>query len=129
MYANASFYGCGFASWQDTWYTGSGANTYAVDSIIYGQTDCRYLWAFHYIFNTLIILARPLWIWKSVRFMLQQGRGAHRFGSWFQSVTLANRACGGGITAWRGTPGTRNGVYIADSRIIRVSLRVSSERT
>ncbi|KIJ62685.1 carbohydrate esterase family 8 protein [Hydnomerulius pinastri MD-312] len=85
MYANASFYGCAFASWQDTWYTGHGAYTYAVDSIIYGQTD--------YLFG---------------------------FGTaWFQSVTLANRACGGGITAWQGTNGTRNGAYIADSRIIR----------
>lgn len=45
------------------------------------------------------------------------------FCSWFQSGTLANRACGGGITAWQGTPGTANGVYIADSNIIRVSLR------
>lgn len=83
--ANASFYGCTFASWQDTWYTGYGANTYAVDSIIYGQTD--------YLF------------------------GCGTF--WFQSGTLANRACGGGITAWQGTPGTSNGVYIADSNIIR----------
>ncbi|KAF8558296.1 carbohydrate esterase family 8 protein [Imleria badia] len=83
--ANASFYGCTFASWQDTWYTGYGANTYAVDSIIYGSTD--------YLFGYGI--------------------------AWFQSVTLANRACGGGITAWMGTPGTHNGVYIADSSIIR----------
>ncbi|EGN98149.1 carbohydrate esterase family 8 protein [Serpula lacrymans var. lacrymans S7.3] len=85
MYANASFYGCAFASYQDTWYTGHGASTYAVDSIIYGQTD--------YLFG---------------------------FGTaWFQSVTLANRACGGGITAWQGTNDTRYGAYISDSRIIR----------
>ncbi|OAX32132.1 pectin lyase-like protein, partial [Rhizopogon vinicolor AM-OR11-026] len=84
-YANASFYGCVFASWQDTWYTGSGAYTYAFDSIIYGQTD--------YLF----------------------GYGT----AWFQNVTLANRACGGGITAWQGTSGTKNGAYIADSKIIR----------
>ncbi|KAG2130656.1 carbohydrate esterase family 8 protein [Suillus bovinus] len=84
-YANASFYGCTFASYQDTWYTGSNASTYVVDSIIYGQTD--------YLFG---------------------------FGmAWFQNVILANRACGGGITAWRGTSGTRNGAYIADSKIIR----------
>ncbi|KAI9462267.1 carbohydrate esterase family 8 protein [Boletus coccyginus] len=83
--SNASFYGCTFASWQDTWYTGHGANTYVVDSIIYGQTD--------YLFGSGI--------------------------AWFQSVTLANRACGGGITAWKGEPGTRQGVYIANSRIIR----------
>ncbi|KAG1743204.1 carbohydrate esterase family 8 protein [Suillus paluster] len=38
-HVNASFYGCTFASYQDTWYTGSGAYTYAVDSIIYGSTD------------------------------------------------------------------------------------------
>lgn len=43
------------------------------------------------------------------------------FYSWFQSVTLANRAPGGSITAWAGTPGTTNGVYIVDSKIIRVS--------
>lgn len=39
-YANASFYGCTFASYQDTWYTGRNASTYVVDSIIFGQTDC-----------------------------------------------------------------------------------------
>ncbi|KAF9221521.1 carbohydrate esterase family 8 protein [Gyrodon lividus] len=89
-YANASFYGCAFASYQDTWYTGRNASTYVVDSIIYGQTD--------YLFG---------------------------FGTaWFQSVTLANRACGGGIAAWKGTnlttaPGNRYGAYISDSRIIR----------
>ena len=40
-YANASFCGCAFASYQDTWYTGRGASTYVVDNIIYGQTDCK----------------------------------------------------------------------------------------
>ncbi|KAG1744844.1 carbohydrate esterase family 8 protein [Suillus lakei] len=85
IYANVSFYGCTFASWQDTWYSGHGVHSYTVDSIIYGQTD--------YLFG---------------------------FGmAWFQNVILANRACGGGITAWQGTTGTRNGAYIADSKIIR----------
>ncbi|KAF8817161.1 carbohydrate esterase family 8 protein [Phlegmacium glaucopus] len=89
-YANASFYGCSFASYQDTWYTGRNANTYVVDSIIYGQTD--------YIF----------------------GYGT----AWFQNTVLANRACGGGLVAWKGTnltdaPGNRFGAYIADSSIIR----------
>ncbi|KAG1743206.1 carbohydrate esterase family 8 protein [Suillus paluster] len=84
-YTNASFYGCVFASYQDTWYTGSGAYTYAVDSIVYGSTD--------YLF----------------------GYGT----AWFQNVTFANRACGGGLAAWQGTSGTKNGVYIADSKIIR----------
>ncbi|KAK7464914.1 hypothetical protein VKT23_006122 [Stygiomarasmius scandens] len=89
-YANASFYGCSFASFQDTWYTGRNASTYVVDSVIYGQTD--------YLFG---------------------------FGTaWFQNIILANRACGGGIVAWKGTnltdaPGNRYGAYIADSRIIR----------
>lgn len=37
---------------------------------------------------------------------------------------MANRACGGGIAAWKGTdladaPGNRYGAYIADSKIIR----------
>ena len=46
--------------------------------------------------------------------------------SWFQSVVLANRACGGGLVAWAGTsmtnaPGSQSGAYIADSSIIRVS--------
>ncbi|KDN43646.1 hypothetical protein RSAG8_06023, partial [Rhizoctonia solani AG-8 WAC10335] len=44
--------------------------------------------------------------------------------SWFEKVTLANRACGGGITAWKGTnetdaPGNHYGVYVANSRIVR----------
>ncbi|KDR82405.1 hypothetical protein GALMADRAFT_237699 [Galerina marginata CBS 339.88] len=89
-YANASFYGCSFASYQDTWYTGRNGSTYVVDSIIYGQTD--------YLFG---------------------------FGTaWFQNVILANRACGGGLVAWKGTnltdaPGNRYGAYIADSTITR----------
>ncbi|KAI0059539.1 pectin lyase-like protein [Artomyces pyxidatus] len=89
-YANASFYGCTFASYQDTWYTGRNASTYVVDSIVFGQTD--------YLFG---------------------------FGTaWFQNVVLANRACGGGIAAWKGTnlsdaPGNRYGAYIANSKIIR----------
>ncbi|KAH8085963.1 carbohydrate esterase family 8 protein [Cristinia sonorae] len=89
-YANASFYGCTFESYQDTWYTGRNASTYVVDSILYGQTD--------YLFG---------------------------FGTaWFQNVILANRACGGGIVAWKGTnltdaPGNRYGAYVADSKIIR----------
>ena len=48
---------------------------------------------------------------------------------WFQNVVLANRACGGGIVAWRGpgpnstdVVGNRHGAYIADSSIIRVSI-------
>jgi hypothetical protein len=41
-------------------------------------------------------------------------------------VVLANRACGGGLVAWKGTklrdaPGNRYGAYIADSSIVRVS--------
>ncbi|KAJ7644446.1 pectin lyase-like protein [Roridomyces roridus] len=89
-YANASFYGCAFASFQDTWYTGRNASTYVVDSVIFGQTD--------YLFG---------------------------FGTaWFQNVILANRACGGGISAWKGSnqtfaPGNRYGAYIASSQIMR----------
>ncbi|KAJ7134232.1 carbohydrate esterase family 8 protein [Mycena epipterygia] len=89
-YANASFYGCTFASFQDTWYTGRNASTYVVDSVIFGQTD--------YLFG---------------------------FGTaWFQNVILANRACGGGIVAWKGTnhteaPFNRYGAYISSSQIIR----------
>ncbi|KAJ6511886.1 pectin lyase-like protein [Mycena vitilis] len=89
-YANASFYGCAFASFQDTWYTGRNASTYVVDSVVFGQTD--------YLFG---------------------------FGTaWFQNTILANRACGGGIVAWKGTnqtdaPGNRYGAYIASSQIIR----------
>ncbi|KAJ7205990.1 carbohydrate esterase family 8 protein [Mycena pura] len=89
-YANASFYGCSFASFQDTWYTGRNGSTYVVDSVIFGQTD--------YLFG---------------------------FGTaWFQNIILANRACGGGIVAWKGTnltdaPGNRYGAYIANSQIMR----------
>ncbi|TRM62141.1 carbohydrate esterase family 8 protein [Schizophyllum amplum] len=89
-YANASFYGCSFKSYQDTWYTGRNASTYVVDSVIFGQTD--------YLFG---------------------------FGTaWFQNVILANRGCGGGIVAWKGTnetdaPGNRYGAYVANSTIMR----------
>jgi len=89
-YANASFYDCTFASYQDTWYTGRNASTYVTGGTIYGQTD--------YLFG---------------------------FGTaWFENVTLANRACGGGLVAWKGSnlsdaPGNRYGAYISNSRIIR----------
>ncbi|KAF7299447.1 Carbohydrate esterase family 8 protein [Mycena indigotica] len=89
-YANASFYGCSFASFQDTWYTGRNASTYMVDSVVFGQTD--------YLFG---------------------------FGTaWFQNTIFANRACGGGLVAWKGTnltdaPRNRYGAYISDSKIIR----------
>ncbi|KAG6909252.1 hypothetical protein DXG01_001434 [Tephrocybe rancida] len=89
-YSNASFYGCSFASFQDTWYTGRNGSTYVVDSAIFGQTD--------YLFG---------------------------FGTaWFQNVILANRACGGGLVAWKGTnltdaPGNKYGAYISNSKIIR----------
>ncbi|EEB90465.1 hypothetical protein MPER_11326 [Moniliophthora perniciosa FA553] len=89
-YANASFYGCSFSSFQDTWYTGRNASTYVVDSTIFGTID--------YLFG---------------------------FGTaWFQNVILANRACGGGVVAWKGTnltdaPGNRYGAYVAESQIIR----------
>lgn len=48
------------------------------------------------------------------------------FSSWFQNIILANRACGGGIVAWKGTnltdaPANRYGAYIANSQIMRVS--------
>jgi hypothetical protein len=51
---------------------------------------------------------------------------AHKsFSRWFQNTILANRACGGGIVAWKGTtltdaPDNRYGAYIANSEIIRV---------
>ncbi|KAG2365385.1 carbohydrate esterase family 8 protein [Suillus spraguei] len=90
-YANASFYGCTFASYQDTWLTSSGAYTYVVDSIIYGQADCK---------------------------LRSLGTASNFWNSWFQNVILANRVSGG-ITAWQGTSGTKNGAYIADSQIIR----------
>ncbi|KAJ7062369.1 pectin lyase-like protein [Mycena amicta] len=89
-YANASFYACSFASFQDTWYTGRNASTYIIDSVVFGQTD--------YLFG---------------------------FGTaWFQNTIFANRACGGGLVAWKGTnltdaPGNRYGAYIANSQIIR----------
>ncbi|GJJ13452.1 hypothetical protein Clacol_007706 [Clathrus columnatus] len=90
-YANASFYGCTFASYQDTWYTGRNASTYVIDSVIFGQTD----W-----FLKLAVVR------------------------WFENVVMANRACGGGLVAWKGTdlitaPGNRYGGYVSNSKIMR----------
>lgn len=53
-YANASFYGCTFASFQDTWYTGRNASTYVVDSVIFGETDCGLLTFDSYLNQTLL---------------------------------------------------------------------------
>ena len=108
-YANASFYGCTFASYQDTWYTGRNASTYVTDSIIYGQTDCA--------FEGLV---------TEISMGTDDRLDLFGFGTaWFQNVILANRACGGGIVAWKGTnltdaPDNHYGAYIADSRITRV---------
>ncbi|KAG6855884.1 hypothetical protein H0H87_009707 [Tephrocybe sp. NHM501043] len=50
---------------------------------------------------------------------------------YFQNVILANRACGGGIVAWKGTnltdaPGNKYGAYISDSKIMRDDLGMIS---
>ena len=130
-YAYASFYGCSFASYQDTWYTGWNASTYVVDSIIYGQTDCKPKILLGKLLLSLTALSiRYIWIRHSVcLFFLCNSRSRVNILfkiRWFQNVILANRACGGGIVAWQGTsltdaPGNRFGAYIADSSIIRVS--------
>ncbi|KAF8143835.1 carbohydrate esterase family 8 protein [Mycena galopus ATCC 62051] len=44
--------------------------------------------------------------------------------AWFQNDIFANRACGGGLVAWKGNnqtfaPGNRYGAYISDSTIMR----------
>ncbi|KAF7296659.1 Carbohydrate esterase family 8 protein [Mycena chlorophos] len=44
--------------------------------------------------------------------------------AWFQNTIFANRACGGGLVAWKGfnqtyAPGNRYGAYISDSTIMR----------
>ncbi|TFK73194.1 pectin lyase-like protein [Pluteus cervinus] len=89
-YANASFYGCSFASFQDTWYTGRNASTYVVDSVLFGQTD--YLFGFGTAWFQNVVLANRacgggIAVWKGT------------------NLTDA--------------PGNRYGVYIADSQIIR----------
>ncbi|KAK0463627.1 uncharacterized protein EV420DRAFT_1519207, partial [Desarmillaria tabescens] len=111
-YANASFYGCSFASYQDTWYTSRNGSTYVFDSVIYGQTD----WdgSFRIRHCGFVYSSQP-----------------SRRDSFIQNVVLANGACGGGIVAWKGTnltdaPGNRYSAYIFDSRIIRVRCRVRS---
>ena len=70
---------------------------------------------------------RSFWIRDSVRSKIRSLPHLYsRRNSWFENVTLANRACGGGISAWKGTnltdaPGNRYGAYISNSKIIRVS--------
>ncbi|KAJ9092226.1 hypothetical protein QFC19_008763 [Naganishia cerealis] len=42
--------------------------------------------------------------------------------AWFEGVTMANRGCGGGITAWKGTgtpDSNKFGVYQANGAIVR----------
>ncbi|CBQ73920.1 conserved hypothetical protein [Sporisorium reilianum SRZ2] len=84
--SNASFYGCGFASYQDTLYVGDGAQAFFFASVVRGMTDQLY------------------------------GSGK----AWFERVKLLSRACGGGITAWRGDPADPSvGVYVSNSHIDR----------
>lgn len=88
-YANASFYGCNFKSYQDTWYTGKNASTFVTGGGVWGQTD--------YIFGFGI--------------------------AYFKNATLFNRACGGGIVAWKGTDTSPEnntyGAYLDETRLIR----------
>ncbi len=82
--SKASFYGCGFSSYQDTIYVGPGSQAYFFKSIVKGMTDYLY------------------------------GMGK----AWFEQVQLLNRACGGGITAWRGDAKDATvGVYVSNSSI------------
>lgn len=84
--SNASFYSCGFSSYQDTLYVGTASQAFFFKSIIKGMTDQLY------------------------------GSGK----AWFERVHLLSRACGGGITAWRGDPDDPSvGVYVANSNIDR----------
>ncbi|KXS12199.1 carbohydrate esterase family 8 protein [Gonapodya prolifera JEL478] len=55
-YANASFYHCGFYSYQDTVYIGKIGNTYIYDSIIAGQTDFLYGFGTLWIQSSLLSL-------------------------------------------------------------------------
>ncbi|KAJ3832117.1 pectin lyase fold/virulence factor, partial [Lentinula raphanica] len=90
-YANASFYGCGFASFQDTWYTGKNASTFGVDSVIFGQTD--YLFGFGTAWFQSVILAA-------------RGCGGGTAAWKGTNSSLTERVL-------------RYGTYIADSRMIR----------
>ncbi|KAF8828487.1 hypothetical protein HHX47_DHR3000306 [Lentinula edodes] len=90
-YANASFYGCGFSSFQDTWYTGKNASTYVVDSVIFGQTD--YLFGFGTAWFQNVILAA-------------RGCGGGTAAWKGTNSSLTERVL-------------RYGAYIADSRVIR----------
>ncbi|GAK65546.1 pectin lyase-like protein [Moesziomyces antarcticus] len=82
--SNASFYGCGFSSYQDTIYVGADSQAFFFKSIVKGMTDQLY------------------------------GSGK----AWFEKCKLLSRACGGGITAWRGDPtDPLVGVYISNSII------------
>ncbi|KAJ3885352.1 carbohydrate esterase family 8 protein [Lentinula edodes] len=90
-YANASFYGCGFSSFQDTWYTGKNASTYVVDSVIFGQTD--YLFGFGTAWFQNVILA-------------VRGCGGGTAAWKGTNSSLTERVL-------------RYGAYIADSQIIR----------
>ncbi|KAI8060011.1 pectin lyase fold/virulence factor [Gongronella butleri] len=76
-YANASFYGCAFRSYQDTVYVGRAGAAYFTGCEIAGQTD------FIFGFGT----------------------------AWFENSTIAMRGCGGGVTAWKGSPDGYNGIY------------------
>ncbi|EJU04530.1 carbohydrate esterase family 8 protein [Dacryopinax primogenitus] len=105
-YANASFYGCNFASYQDTWYMGRNASTYVKGGTIYGETDYVFGFGAAYVLSDM---------WT---------RGCLR-------CTFANRGCGGALVAWKGTnqsdptgttpiaPGNHYGAYISNSQIIR----------
>ncbi|KAI1339285.1 pectin methylesterase family protein [Xylariaceae sp. FL0016] len=54
--ANASFYSCGFYSWQDTVYIGKLGNAYFYDSIVAGETDFLYGFGTLYIQNSTLSL-------------------------------------------------------------------------
>ncbi|EKM79120.1 hypothetical protein AGABI1DRAFT_128283 [Agaricus bisporus var. burnettii JB137-S8] len=89
----------------------------------YFLRKCFVLWLFLCEFPGYMVY-RQKWKHSSIS---EPIRNLDLFGfgtAWFEHVVLANRACGGGIVAWKGTnvtdaPGNRYGAYISNSQIIR----------
>lgn len=71
---------------------------------------------------------RSIWLRNSVSFPFSRFCASTNLSkSWFEKIILANRACGGGIVAWKGTnqtdaPRNRYGAYISNSVIMRVRI-------
>lgn len=116
-YANASFYGCNFASYQDTWYTGRNASTYVKGGTVYGSVDYVFGFGTAWFEEVTFAFRAPggcLTAWKGTN---MSDRKCTCTGNVANLCTHSRCFAATGTTPI--APGNHYGVYISNSQIIR----------